>query len=69
LKDIALLTNLDWKTIKDIDINYIEEKIVAFKPLKPTQIGVDEIAYEKGHKYLTIGRNSLLNKVIWIGMD
>jgi transposase len=69
LTDIVSLTNLDWKTIKDIDVHYTKERIESLKNLNPIQIGVDEIAYEKGHHYLTIVRDALLNKVIWIGMD
>ena len=32
-------------------------------------IGVDEISYRKGHKYLTIVRDFDLNAVIWIGIN
>lgn len=69
LTDITSLTNLNWKTVKDIDVHYTKELILSLKDMNPTQIGVDEIAYEKGHKYLTIVRDALLNKVIWIGTD
>ena len=36
------------------------------KNANPKRIGVDEIAYEKGHKYLTIVRDLDLGRVIWV---
>jgi len=69
LSDLSSITNLDWKTIKEIDIHYTMEMIVPLRELNPKSIGIDEIAYEKGHKYLTIVRNADLNEVIWIGID
>jgi transposase len=68
LTDICSLTNLDWKTVKDIDIQYTKEKITPLKDIHPMWIGIDEIAYEKGHEYLTIVRDAILNNVIWIGI-
>lgn len=35
----------------------------------PVRIGVDEVAYQKGHNYLTIVRDIDLGKVIWVGFN
>ena len=69
LKDTSTITGLDWKTVKNIDIHYIREDIESIENLSPTRLGVDEIAYEKGQKYLTIVRDLDLNSVIWVGLN
>ena len=68
IKDVSKITGLNWKTIKRIDKYYIKKNIVSLDKIYPTKLGVDEIAYEKGHKYLTIVRDLVIGKVIWIGL-
>jgi transposase len=68
IKDVSEVVHLNWKTIKDIDKFYIKEQMENLKNINPIRIGVDEIAYEKGHKYLTIVRDLDLNAVIWVGI-
>jgi len=41
--------------------------MIDIKAIHPTMIGVDEIAYKKGHDYLTIVRDIAARRVIWIG--
>ncbi len=67
LTDACAIWGLDWKTVKDIDKRSIQDKMIDLKTLNPTMIGVDEIAYQKGHHYLTIVRDITARKVIWIG--
>jgi transposase len=67
IKDVSTIVHLNWKTIKDIDKHYIGKQMEKLKNLNPKRIGVDEIAYEKGHKYLTIVRDLDINAVIWVG--
>ena len=69
LSDVCSITGINWKTAKDIDKYYIKQQMANLKHITPRRIGIDEIAYEKGHKYLTIIRDLDLNGVIWIGMD
>ena len=68
IKDTAEITGLNWKTVKDIDIYYIRQEIESIENLNPRRIGIDEIAYEKGQKYLTVVRDLDLNSVIWVGL-
>lgn len=68
IKDVSEVVHLNWKTVKDIDKFYIREQIENLKNINPIRIGVDEIAYEKGHKYLTIVRDLDLNAVIWVSI-
>jgi len=67
LTDAAAIWGLDWKTVKDIDKRSIQDKMIDLKTLNPTKIGVDEIAYMKGHQYLTIVRDITARRVIWVG--
>lgn len=69
IKDTAEITGLNWKTVKDIDIHYIRQEVESIENLNPRRLGVDEIAYAKGQKYLTIIRDIDLNSVIWIGLN
>ena len=69
LKDVSQLCKIDWKTAKNIDKKYLAQQIVPLSGLAPMKIGVDEIAYEKGHHYITVVRDIILNKVIWVGLE
>ena len=68
LCDVAKITRINWKTAKRIDKEKLKELVIDLKTISPKRIGVDEIAYEKGHKYLTIVRD-LDYGVIWVGKD
>ena len=68
LSDVAEVTGIDWKSAKRIDKKYLSRLVVGLESVSPTRIGVDEIAYHKGHKYLTIVRDLDIGKVIWIGI-
>jgi len=67
LKDVAKECMINWRTAKRIDKKKLKEKFKDLKGIAPTKIGIDEIAYEKGHKYLTIVRN-IDAGVIWVGI-
>lgn len=54
LKDVAKVAKIDWKTAKRIDKEALKKLVKDLKNVNPRKIGVDEIAYEKGHKCLTI---------------
>jgi len=66
----ADVAKIDWKTAKRIDKKYLNKLVTGIDDLSPTKLGVeDEIAYRKGHNYLTHGgaRPGLdIGKVIWI---
>jgi transposase len=66
LKDAAKECMINWRTAKRIDKKKLKEKFKDLKGVSPKGIGVDEIAHEKGHKYLTIVRD-LDAGVIWVG--
>jgi len=66
LKDVAEMAMINWRTAKRIDKKKLQEQFKDLNNINPARIGVDEIAHEKGHKYLTIVRD-LDAGVIWVG--
>jgi len=66
LKDVAEMAMINWRTAKRIDKKKLQERFKNLDNINPTRIGVDEIAHEKGHKYLTIVRD-IDAGVIWVG--
>lgn len=67
ISDVAKTLNLDWKTVKRIDKEMLQETVIGLENANPKRIGIDEIAYKKGHNYLTVVRDLDLGKVIWVG--
>lgn len=67
IKDAAKEMRIGWETAKNIDKRNAQQYLVDLALVIPKRIGIDEIAYEKGHKYLTIVRDVDLSKVIWVG--
>jgi len=66
LTDVTKFSMVNWRTAKRIDKKKLQERFKNLDNINPTRIGVDEIAHEKGHKYLTIVRD-LDAGVIWVG--
>lgn len=67
VKDTAHEMRIGWEATKRIDKRNAKKYVVDLETVSPERIGVDEIAYEKGHKYLTVVRDVDLGKVIWVG--
>ncbi len=68
IKEVSCVTGLGWRTVKTADKNCIREQLKDIRDQDPVMIGVDEVAYEKGHKYLTVVRDVQKGIVIWVGM-
>ena len=66
LKDVAEIAGINWKTAKRIDKEELQKLVKNLKNANPKRIGVDEIAYEKGHKYITVVRDLDSERVIWV---
>lgn len=66
IKDAAQLCKLNWKTVKNIDKKHLRQLVIPLSERNPKRIGIDEISYEKGHKYLSVVRDLDLKRVIWI---
>lgn len=57
ISDVARTLNLDWKTVKRVDKEMLKETVKGLENANPKRIGIDEIAYQKGHNYLTTIRD------------
>jgi transposase len=67
LIDAASVAEIDWKAAKRIDKKYLSQLVTGLDELNSRRFGIDEVAYGKGHSYLTIVRDIDLGKVIWVG--
>lgn len=68
IKNVAEVCGIDWKTAKNIDKKALSKLKINLQEISPKKIGVDEVAYQKGHNYLTIIRELDESIVIWIGI-
>ena len=54
VKAVAKRMALDWEAVKDAEVRYIRGLLRKRNLDGVTRIGIDEVSYEKGHKYLTL---------------
>jgi transposase len=54
VKAVAKRMALDWETVKDAEVRYIRGLLRKRNLDGVTRIGIDEVSYRKGHKYLTL---------------
>lgn len=54
VKAVARRMALNWETVKDAEVRYIRGLLRKRNLDGITRIGIDEVSYEKGHKYLTL---------------
>ncbi len=67
IKDVAQETHLDWKTVKELDKQYMQEQLRRIGTPSPKVIGIDEIAIRKGHTYRIVVSDLLRRRPIWFG--
>lgn len=67
IKDVAKEFHLDWKTVKDLDKQYMREQLRRTGPAYPKAIGIDEIAIRKGHRYRIVVSDLIKRRPIWFG--
>jgi len=51
---VARRMKVDWETVKDAEVRYIRGLLRRRNLEGITRIGIDEVSYHKGHKYLTL---------------
>jgi transposase len=66
VKAVATRMDIDWRTVKDAEVNYIRGLLRKRNLDGVTRIGIDEVAYEKGHKYLTLVTDLDGHRVIYV---
>lgn len=67
--EVAQHLKLDWKTVKEIDKQYLEAKYDQINYDGLRILAVDEIAIKSGHRYLTIVLDYETGRVIHVGKD
>jgi transposase len=67
--DVARHFQLDWKTVKDIDKQYLEARYGQPDLNGLRLLAVDEISIRKGHSYLTVVLNYETGQVVYVGKE
>lgn len=67
IRDVANELHLDWKTVKEMEMQYMREQLRRAGPARPQVIGVDEISVRKGHEYRIIVSDLERHRPIWFG--
>ena len=67
IKDGAQEMDLDWKTVKDLDILYMQQQLEMAGPPAPLAIGIDELSIGPGHSYRIVVSDLHRKRAIWFG--
>jgi transposase len=67
IKDVAREERLDWKTVKEYEKIYMQEKLNRRGEVHPRVLGIDEISIRKGHTYRIVVSDLERKETIWFG--
>ncbi len=67
IKDVAKELHLDWKTVKELEKQYMREKLRCAGKPSPRIIGIDEISIRKDHIYRIVVSDLEKKRAIWFG--
>lgn len=67
IKDVAKELHLDWKTVKDLEKQYMQEQLRRAGKARPKVIGIDEISVRRGHEYRIVVSDLEKHRPIWFG--
>jgi transposase len=67
IKDIAQELNLDWDTVKTLDMHYMRAQLAKAGTPGPKAVGIDEISIKKGHIYRIVVSDLIRRRPIWFG--
>lgn len=67
IKSIAEEYRMDWKTVKDLDKEYMELQLQEAGDVNPRVIGVDEVSVRRGHEYRIVVSDLESGQPIWFG--
>jgi transposase len=67
IRDVARELKLDWKTVKELEKQYMREQLRRAPKPAPRIIGIDEIAIRKGHTYRIVVSDLERGRPIWFG--
>lgn len=67
IQDVAQEVHLNWKTVKELEKQYMREQLRRVGTPGPRVIGIDEISIRKGHDYRIVVSDLLRRRPIWFG--
>jgi transposase len=67
VKDVAEERGLTWRTVKDLDKQYMAEQLRLAGEPTPKVIGIDEISVGAGHTYRIVVSDLERKRPIWFG--
>ncbi len=67
IKDIAKEMNLDWQTVKRLEMRYMRMQLERAAKPSPQALGIDEISIRKGHVYRIVVSDLHRQRPIWFG--
>lgn len=67
IKDVAKELGLNWKTVKEMEKEYMCAQLEQAPPTEPGVIGIDEVSVSKGQEYRIIVSDLEQKRPIWFG--
>ena len=67
IRDVAEEQRLDWRTVKALEMQYMQEQLRRAGTPGPKVIGIDEISLRKGHTYRIVVSDLVRKRPIWFG--
>ena len=67
ISDVARELHRDWRAVKELDKQYMQEQLRRIGTPGPKAIGVDEISIRKGHTYRIVVSDLIRHRPIWFG--
>ena len=67
LRDVAKEFHLGWKTVKALEMSYMQAQLLRAGMPTPRVIGIDEISIRKGHTYRIVVSDLERHRPIWFG--
>ena len=67
IQDVAKELKLDWRTVKELEKQYMREQLRRAGTPGPKLIGIDEVSIKKGHTYRIIVSDLERRRPIWFG--
>jgi len=67
LQDVANELHLNWKTVKELEKQYMREQLRRIGMPGPQVIGIDEVSIKKGHTYRIVVSDLVRRRPIWFG--
>ena len=67
IQDVAADLDLDWDSVKSLDMQYMQAQLDRIGTPAPVAIGIDEISIRKGHTYRIVVSDLIRRRPIWFG--